>query len=338
MIHSYLKNRWQRTKINISFSSWIELLLGVPQGSVLGPLLFNIYLNDLFWITDETGICNFADDTTYYDCDKNLDLLINRLECVSLKAITWFETNFMKLNEEKCHLIIAGHKFESVWAMIGESRIWESRREKLLGVYIDNDLNFKFHINQICIKAERKVAALARMSCFISQKRRRLIAKTFIESQFSYCPLVWMFHDRLVNKKINRLHERTLRIVYHDYTATFNELLERDKSYTIHQRNIQTLAIEMYKTKNNTNPNFMKDIFVEKRETGYTLRSSGTQDFESMNILKVRTGENTLRYLGCKIWALVPKKFKDDKSLYNFKKSIRKWKPLQCPCQMCKVY
>ena len=119
VIRSYLTNRWQRTKINSSFSSWSELLLGVPQGSVLGPLLFNIYINDLFWMTNETEICNFADDTTYYDCDQDLDVLIKRLENVSLKAIEWFKNNYMKLNEDKCHLIIAGHKFENVWTMIG---------------------------------------------------------------------------------------------------------------------------------------------------------------------------------------------------------------------------
>ena len=77
----------------------------------------------------------------------------------------------------------------------------------------------------------RKVSALARMSHFISQDRRRLIAKTFIESQFSYCPWVWMFHDRTINRKINRLHVRVLIIVYNDYTASFEELLEIDASY-----------------------------------------------------------------------------------------------------------
>ena len=129
VIRSYLTNRWQGTKINSSFSSLSELSLGVPQGSVLGPLLFNIYINDLFWMTNETEVCNFADDTTYYNCDQDLDVLIKRLENVSLKAIEWFKNNYMELNEDKCHLIIAGHKFENVWAMIGESRIWGRNRK-----------------------------------------------------------------------------------------------------------------------------------------------------------------------------------------------------------------
>ena len=87
LIKSYLENRWQRTKINTSFSSWYELLKGVPQGSVLGPLLFNIYINDLFWINEETDVCNFADDTTLYACDMNLDTVLNKLEHDALLVI-----------------------------------------------------------------------------------------------------------------------------------------------------------------------------------------------------------------------------------------------------------
>ena len=80
LIHNYLSNRWHRTKINKDFSTWQELLQGVPQRSVLRPLLFNIYLNDLFFLTESTDVCNFADDTTFYACDRNLNDLINRLE------------------------------------------------------------------------------------------------------------------------------------------------------------------------------------------------------------------------------------------------------------------
>ena len=86
LIRSYLTNRWQRTKINKSFSKWAELLQGVPQGSVLGRLLFNIYLSDLFFLVYYTEVCN-ADDTTFFVCDKDLGSLINRLEHDSFLAI-----------------------------------------------------------------------------------------------------------------------------------------------------------------------------------------------------------------------------------------------------------
>ena len=336
LIMSYLKNRWQRTKVNTSFSSWSELLSGVPQGSVLGPLLFNIYINDLFWICNETDICNFADDNAFSACNQNLDKLIESLECVSLKAINWFKSNYMKLNEEKCHLLIAGHKFENMWAMVGNSRIWESGKEKLLGIHIDNDLNFQYHIDQICNKAGNKISALARVRHHFSFEKRRMLFKTFIESQFSYCPLVWMFHGRLVNSRINRLQERALRIVYDDQISTFDELLTRDGSFTIHQRNIQTLAIEMFKTKNNEGPPFMKQIFVEKKDTGYSLRSN--EEFESMNIRTVHRGEDTLRFLGCKIWKILPDNIRQSQSVAQFKSLIRKWIPTECPCRLCKTY
>ena len=109
---SYLQERWQRVKINTTFSSWTQLLQGVPQGSVLGPMLFNIYINDMFFALNEIDICNFADDTTPYVCDSNLKSVLEKLEHNSELAIAWFEMNYMKLNTDKCHLSISGNKNE----------------------------------------------------------------------------------------------------------------------------------------------------------------------------------------------------------------------------------
>ena len=94
----------------------------------------------------------------------------------------------------------------------------------------------------------------------------------------------------------------------------------------------------MYNTKNEMCPSFLKDVFVEKRETGYKLRSHAIHDFESMNIHKVHKGEDTLRFLGCKLWKLIPQEIKQVKSINEFKAKIRNWKPVKCPCRLCKVY
>ena len=130
---------------------------------------------------------------------------------------------------------------------VKDSPISSKKIFKLLGVAVDNKLSFEPHLNLVCKKHSQKLHALARVSKFISKKKLRFMMKAFIMSQFSYCSLVWMCNSRILNNKINKLHERALRLVYDDRQSTFEELLSIDKSVTIHHRNVQVLATELYK-------------------------------------------------------------------------------------------
>ena len=117
IIFSYLSERcWQHVKIDSSFSSWSKLAKGVPRRSVLGPLLFNIYLNDSFFALKDTKVFNFVDDATTFVCDLDLNYTtLNKLEENSAIAVTWFEANYMNLNSDKYHLLVSGHHYEEMF-------------------------------------------------------------------------------------------------------------------------------------------------------------------------------------------------------------------------------
>ena len=334
LLLNYLSDRWQRTKINTSFSTWQELLMGVPQGSVLGPLLFNIYINDLFYVIRNTHTCNYADDTTLGSFSNSLEDVIYNLEHDTLCAIIWFENNFMKLNEDKCHLLISGNLHEHLFAKVGDELIWESSEAKLLGVTIDKNLNFNSHLIKLCKKAGQKVTALARVAKLLSFHKRKLLLNTFIESQFSHCPLIWMFCSRQMNAKINRIQERALRIIYNDYSSSFNELLRNDKTISIHHRNIHCVAIEMFKVKNNLCPSFINELFSLR--SGPCTRQQNTFIRSKVGTVK---GENSLRIFGPIVWNnMLPISIKECSTLIEFKKSIKSWIPENCPCRLCKTY
>ena len=122
-----------------------------------------------------------------------------------------------------------------------------SKAEKLLGINIDHFLTFNEDVSKLCKIASQKLHAIARISSYLNKNKLRLIMNAIFSSQFGYCPLVWMYHNRRYNNKINRLHERMLRIVYKDYKLSLVELLSDNKSFTAYHKNVQKLAIEMYK-------------------------------------------------------------------------------------------
>ena len=143
---------------------------------------------------------------------KIIEFVVNNLEYPPSILFKWLNDNYMKVNTGKIHLLVSGNVRAT--AMIDNSYIKSEKEQVLLGITIDFNLTFENHINNICKKASQKLNALARVAPYMNMQKRRIIMKSFVTSQFGYCPLIWMFHSRRLNNKINSIHERALRITY----------------------------------------------------------------------------------------------------------------------------
>ena len=159
--------------------------------------------------------------------------------------------------------------------------------------------------------------------------------KSFIEAQFRHCPLLWMFRGRVLNRKINHLHERSLRIVYEDSISLFHELFQKDDSFTIHHRNIESLGMELYKIKQNLSNEIMTSIFPPKA-IKYNLRTQS--DFLKISVNSNKYGLNSIKFFASKVWQMVPMEMKNLKSLEDFKNKSRRCESDGCDIMYTKTF
>ena len=257
----------------------------------------------------------------------------NDLEMDFMILHKWFHENHMVLNPDKCHYIVIGDDDPTQKIILNNNEIASSNEEKLLGILLDSKLNFDSHITSLCKKAGQKLSALARINHYLTQDQKLLLLNSVVKSQFSYCPLIWMFTSRYLNNALNSIHERALRLIYNDYELPFDRILEDNKQKSIHQKNIESLAIEIYKFQAGLAPPIMSDLFVT-RENNYNLRNF--QELESSLRRTVKFGTETISYRGPQIWNLIPERLRTLKTLNKFKKEIKIWKYDACPCRMRK--
>ena len=330
MIYSYLKGRRQCVRVNGSDSSFKTILAGVPQGSILGPILFNVFINDLNYFIKRASLHGFADDHTLTASRTNVEDLKEVLNSESNFAVDWLNDNSMVANPSKFQAIIFTNKKSPIRTdfTIKNENIQNKEIVELLGIQIDEKLSFTKHIRELCRKAGGQLNAVKRLDRYLKPSSKRLTINSFVFSNFNYCPLVWNFASSTLINKLETTQERALRMIDNDQLSSYTSILETQKKTTVKVRILQLLATEIYKTLSNNNPSYIKEIFEMKcNRSSERLR----YNIKSQTFKTTKFGKNSLRVLGPMLWNSLPNNLKEIKSLQVFKSEIKKWGRNNCP-------
>ena len=262
--------------------------------------------------------------------------VVIKLENDISRVIKWFNFNSMVVNPAKFQLMFLGQerKPRSKYCIDIDGNIIPEQNEiKLLGVTIDQKLNFDSHLKSFCKKANQKVRAWRRIRTFINFKSAKLIYNAYILSAFSYCPLIWTFCGKSANGLINNTHLRALKMIYKSENLSLEDILHKDLSVKIHTKNMQLLMLEVYKSRNKLNTEFKWDLFRVK-ESPYSLRAGEVLIIPPIQSTKY--GINSLIFKGSMLWNTVPNNIKQSKSIICFKKNIKSWLGDLCGCSICR--
>ena len=334
LFFSYLKKRKQGVKINNNISNFLILLSGVPQGSILGPIMFNLFINDIIFFMKKSDLHNYADDNTIAAYENSIESLVNTLESESDIAIQWFEENEMIVNPDKFQAIIInkhGNLDQATYKLTFKNyEITSKNTVTLLGIDIDDHLKFSNHIHTLTRKAACQLNYIISKKRFLNQEAKRILIESFIMANFNYCPLVWLFCNSQSNIKQERIQKRALRFLYNDYESDYDHLLKTANKPSLQIRKLRLLALEIFKTLNDLNPTYMKDIFTLNTRRDHTenkllVKAQRTKQY----------GTDTLRSLGPKIWNSLPHNFRNAESLNSFNILIKTWSGASCACKNC---
>ena len=198
-----------------------------------------------------------------------------------------------------------------------------SNEVKLLGITIDNELKFKKHIEDLCKNASYKLHALRRIRGYLTVEKARILANAFIDSQFNYAPLIWMFAGKTLINKICKIHHRTLRVVYNECNKLYGELLQH----------LQYLVLEVFKSLMHLNPEFMWSYFNEN-PIPYDLRK-GIKVFLPP-VKPFRFGLNSIHFTGSILWNNLPSSIKNSLTINEFKVKLKNLGNIHCTCGVCR--
>ena len=239
-------------------------------------------------------------------------------------SIDWLSNNDMIANPTKFQAIFPNKQkvHEDISLQVKEKNIFSQREVDILGITVDENLNFEKYISKICQSASGQLHAIYRLNRYLKPQTRKLVINSFILSNFSYCPLIWCFLNARQISKIDKIIEKSLRIIDNETGLSFKSLLEKYGTSSIKHKTQKLIAVEIFKTFNNMNPAYMKNIFQEQESIRVTRQ---TLKLKSQKSKSKRYAFNSLRVLGPIIWNSLPNEIKTTKGILSFKNKIKDW-------------
>jgi len=320
---SYLKDRRQYVSINNSNSSHSILNSGVPQGSVLGPVLFLIYINDLSRCSNKLKFVHFADDTTIFYSADNVDEAVNEINVELIRVQDWMYANRLSLNANKTSaMVITDSNAQYASSVrISDSDIEFVDQSNFLGVVIDKNLNFKFHVNKCMSSVSKAIGAIRRVSSLVPARVRKTMYYSLVYSRVSYGVVAWGGSSTGNTTQMERLLLRARKAVIFprvyrdgaDFTGTFLNFSSIFKYFT---------AVKLFKViKENCHPYFSRIFMNLKPVHAHDTRFSSRNCFNNPRYLKTKC-QSSFVFRAVHVWNSISESIKNS-SLHVFKRLFR---------------
>ena len=317
---NYLSNRKQYVRINNCSSSLGDISCGVPQGSILGPLLFLLYINDLPNCSNNLHFCLFADDTSILFKTNDPQNAIPSVNRELVIVCNWFKANKLSLNVKKTNFILFHqlyNKFPDLKICIDGQLVSQTNSVKFLGLNLDPNLNWKNHVNTLCNKIAQTIGILFKIRCFVPQRILINLYHSLILSQLSYCNIVWgNTHPTYLNR-LYVLQKKAIRLITSsDYLAHTSPLLKDYKILSLFDIYSFQLGVFMYKICNNLLPPFLCNKFSYNSD----IHDHFTRQSKNLHFKSVRCNiqKKSFIHTGTHLWNNLDPTLKDAPSISYF--------------------